>query len=622
MTVESREIAPVPLLAHRTTRFMWRGRLWWRRLVEWLAQFGDYYRFTSISGRILALNFISVFILVGGLLYLNDFRDDLIVARIRSLEVQAEIIAQAIALGTTPQSRENVSTLNDPLLAMQLGEDSEEFPAAKPYAINPEKSAQLLRDLIQPTHTPGFIYNADGAWLADSSKIYAHGQLVRFNQSVYQSDEEGMLYRLWLKMEGFLRQESLLLFKEGGLDGKVYAEVKSALEQGSTTAMVRVNEIGETILSVAAPIRRGNAKESPVLGALLLTTAPGEIDDKLLEDRLSLMKLVMLVLLVASLLSVILAGTIAGPMHRLALAAQRVRNNIEEREEIPPFDKRKDEIGYLSRALREMTNALYMRLEAIGSFAAEVSHEIKNPLTSLRSATDTLAIVTNEDDRKRLIEVISHDVSRLNRLITDISDFSRLDAELGLEGREPVNIAALLNAMCNVMNDIHQEGTPEVKLHIVGVPTPAAIQSRTLFTINGHESRIGQVINNIVDNARSFSPDNGKIMVTCSRHRKVREVEITIEDEGPGIPEESLEKIFARFYTFRPKVEEFGKNSGLGLSICRQIIEAHGGRIWAENRLAEVGRSERTKLKTASAAKQAKAPILGARFVIRLPLAL
>lgn len=621
MTAESREIAPVPILTRPSTGLIWRGRFLWRQLSRWLAQFADYYRFTTLSGRILALNFLSVFILVGGLLYLNDFRDDLIVTRIRSLEVQAQLIAQAIALGSPKQSKEDADSQTDPLRAMQLNENSDEFPNAKPYKINPEKSAQLLRDLMQHTRGPGFIYNDDGAWLADSSKMYANGQFVRYNQSVYRSDEEGMLYRLWLKTEGFFRQESLPLFKEGGLDGKVYAEVKSALEQGSTTAMVRVNEVGETILSAAAPIHEGNAKGRPVLGAVLLTTAPGEIDSNLLQDRVSLLKLVLLVLLVATLLSVFLAGTVAGPMHRLAQAAQRVRNNIEEREEIPPFEKRKDEIGYLARALREMTNALYLRQEAIGSFAAEVSHEIKNPLSSLRSASEALLKVKNEDDRTELIGVISHDVSRLNRLITDISDFSRLDAELSLESREPVNIAALLDAMCSAFNDVHQEGTPEVKLQIMGAPRQAAITSKHWFTVNGYESRIGQVITNIVDNARSFSPKGGKIVMTCSRHRRVGEVEITIDDEGQGIPEGTFEKIFTRFYTFRPGAEEFGKNSGLGLSICRQIIEAHGGRIWAENRHAEVGRTKRSKSKAASASEKEKPPILGARFVIRLPLA-
>ncbi|MEJ2118174.1 MAG: HAMP domain-containing sensor histidine kinase, partial [Alphaproteobacteria bacterium] len=457
------------------------------------------------------------------------------------------------------------------------------------------------------------------------------GKLVHFNQSVHRSDEEGRLYRYWLRMENFFRQESLPLFKEGGLDGKVYAEVKSALEQGSTTPMVRVNKIGETILSVAAPIRRGSSKENPVLGALLLTTAPGEMEEQLMADRLTLMKFVLLVLVVSTVFSMFLAGTIAEPMHRLARAAESVRNNIEVREDIFDLTHRSDEIGYLSRALRDMTNALYSRLEAIGSFAAEVSHEIKNPLTSLRSATETLAIVKNEDDRKRLIDVISHDVRRLDRLITDISDISRLDVELGLEGREPVNIAALLDAMCTVMNDIHQEGTPQVKLHFGVIPRQAAVISKKLFTINGHESRLGQVINNIVDNARSFSPPTGEIIVTCNRDKRAREIEITIDDEGPGIPEESLDKIFSRFYTFRPNAEEFGKNSGLGLSICRQIIEAHGGRIWAENRRAETGHAGRLKPKSKSKAKskskdaavsqQAQAPILGARFIIRLPLA-
>ncbi|MEJ2118100.1 MAG: stimulus-sensing domain-containing protein [Alphaproteobacteria bacterium] len=193
----------------------------WRKLMMWLAQYGVYYRFTTISGRILALNFISVLVLVGGVLYLNDFRDDLIVARIGSLEVQAEIIARSIAQNSSVQTQKNVNARTDPLLAMQMAENSDEYPTAKPYKIVPERSAEVLRELIQPTRTPGYIYNGDGAWLADSSKILTHGQLVRFNQSVHRSDDEALLYRLWLRMEAFFRQESLPLFKDGGLDGKV-----------------------------------------------------------------------------------------------------------------------------------------------------------------------------------------------------------------------------------------------------------------------------------------------------------------------------------------------------------------------------------------------------------------
>lgn len=611
MTAESREIARItpPLLR---LPLMGRVACAWRRLMAWLSQFGVHYRFTTISGRILALNFISVVFLVAGLLYLNNFRGDLITARMKSLEVQAEIIAQSIALNTTAQSTQNANAQNDPLAEMQQGAEADDFPLSKPYAIKPEQSAQLLRDLIRPTRTPGFIYNADGEWLADSNKIYTRGQLVRYQQPVRRADEMSAAYRLWLRVEEFIRGETLPLYKDHGLDGKAYAEVKSALEQGATTPMVRVNDLGETILSVAAPIRRGSSEGSPVLGALLLTTAPGEIDGTLVRDRVSLMWLMLLVLTVSTVFSLLLAGTIAGPMHRLARAAERVRKNIKIREEIPDFTHRSDEIGDLSRALREMTAALYQRLDAIESFAADVSHEIKNPLTSLSSAAGTLSIVKKPEDRERLVKVIMHDVQRLDRLITDISDASRLDAELAREIRHPVNLARLLDAICSVVNDIHRDGAAKVELRIIGAPREAAINSKALFTVSGHDSRLGQVFNNIIDNARSFSPRGGKIVITCSHHKKASEVEITFEDEGPGIPDENLEKIFERFYTYRPGADEFGKNSGLGLNICRQIVNAHKGRVWAENRLSQ-------PVKSGIASAAAAETVLGARFTIRLP---
>jgi len=239
-----------------------------------------------------------------------------------------------------------------------------------------------------------------------------------------------------------------------------------------------------------------------------------------------------------------------------------------------------------------MTGALYTRIEAIESFAADVAHELRNPLTSLRSAVETLPLARNDTSRKRLLEVIQHDVKRLDRLISDISDASRLDAELQRQEAAPVNLAHLLEALVKAANEVR--GDVAVTLAFEGGPD---------FVVPGHDSRLGQVVSNLIDNARSFSPPGGAVRVKC---RKLKEaVEITVDDEGPGIRPDALEKIFDRFYTDRPD-QGFGQNSGLGLSISKQIVEAHGGRIWAENRLAAAAHGEEPK-------------VLGARFHVRLP---
>jgi two-component system sensor histidine kinase ChvG len=294
-------------------------------------------------------------------------------------------------------------------------------------------------------------------------------------------------------------------------------------------------------------------------------------------------------------LSVLLAGTIAGPVRRLADGAERVRRRIRSRVEIPDFTHRRDEIGHLSGTLRDMTNALYRRIEAIESFAADVAHELKNPLTSLRSAVETLPLAKTEDSRKRLMAVIQHDVRRLDRLISDISDASRLDAELQRQDAAPVDLTKLLTTVVTVANEVRRDDGVGIRLSFEG--------DARLLKAPGHDSRIGQVIDNLIANARSFSPEGGTVRVTCRRVRN--EVEIVVDDDGPGIRPDALERIFERFYTDRPEEQGFGQNSGLGLSISTQIIEAHGGKIWAENRVAPGGGEE--------------APVLGARFTVRLP---
>lgn len=599
MTMEATQ----PIDTHAAARW---GRRLWRSLMAAFANAGLHYRFTSIKSRIVTLNCLGVAVLIAGTLVLNDFKDALIEARIKSLEIEADIIARSIGQNSTDEV-DPATASNDPIYALEAeaSQASAEFPAQQPFAIKVEKAAPLLRRLIEPTKTHGYIFNIDGSPLVDSSKMYKPGQMQRTQQPATTQTEDvtNPLYLLWLRVESYFA-ETLPEHTPGGpKEGKAYHEVRAALEAGNVNKMVRVNPSGETILCVAAPIRRG----TPVLGALLLTTHAGELDGLVAAERMSLINFALFVLAVMVASSLLLAGTIAGPMKRLATAAELVRSNIKKRTEIPDFSHRSDEIGELSGSLRDMTSALYKRLDAIESFAADVAHELKNPLTSLRSAADTLSLVKRDEDRDRLVQVIQQDVKRMNRLITDISDASRLDSELAREARKPVNIARQLDGICTIVNDIHREGAPQIELRFDGVPRGAALNGK-LFTVMGHEGRLGQVMNNLLDNAISFSPQGGKILVTCRRLVKSKEVEITVDDEGRGIPADNLDRVFERFYTDRPDHEEFGQNSGLGLHISRQIIEAHRGRIWAENR------------DRACVSGQPEAPeIAGARFTIRLP---
>ena len=357
--------------------------------------------------------------------------------------------------------------------------------------------------------------------------------------------------------------------------------------------MVRVTERGAVVVSVAVPVQHFRA----VRGALMLTTQGDDIDHMVTAERLAILKVGGVASAVMIVLSLLLASTIAGPVRRLADGAERVRRRIQTRVEIPDFSRRRDEIGHLSGALRDMTNALYSRIEAIEMFAADVAHELKNPLTSLRSAVETLPLARNESSRARLLEVIEHDVKRLDRLISDISDASRLDAELQRQDMAPVDLRRLLTTLTSVANETRLGHDVAVEVRFEGRGP------HDTFSVPGHDSRLGQVISNLLSNAQSFSEPGGKVRIVCRRVRS--EIEIVIDDDGPGIGEDALERIFERFYTDRPH-QGFGQNSGLGLSISKQIIEAHSGRIWAENRVGP-------------ADAEGKPSVAGARFVVRLP---
>jgi two-component system sensor histidine kinase ChvG len=400
---------------------------------------------------------------------------------------------------------------------------------------------------------------------------------------------------MWASFMGFFGKSDAPSSDDAAGAAKLGREVKTALS-GTITSGVTLNQKGETIVSVAVPIQRSH----PVRGVLLLSTQGGEIDGMIWNERIGLLRVFLVAALVMTVLSFLLAGTIAGPVRRLAEAAERVRRGIKSRQEIPDFSDRADEIGHLSGALRDMTRALYTRMDAIESFAADVAHELKNPLTSLRSAVETLPLAKTQNSQGRLMEVIQHDVRRLDRLISDISDASRLDAELAREDANPVELGSLLTAIVSVANDTRRDEQPGVELIIAKHPL-----GKNAFRVNGHDSRLGQVITNLIDNARSFSPPDKPVRVNLDRRGNT--IEITVDDEGPGVSEHALERIFERFYTDRPN-QGFGQNSGLGLSISRQIVEVHGGKIWAENRPstdpeAEPGTSG------------------GARFNVRLPAA-
>jgi len=564
-----------------------------RRAVRSVWTFFVSQSFSSLTRRIVFLNLAGLIALLSGVLYLSQFRAGLIDARVQSLLVQSEIIAGAIAASATVET-DSLTIDPDRLLELQAGESygpNDDALSGLEFPINPERVAPVLRRLVSPTKTRARIYDRDGVLILDSRNLYGRGDVLRFDLPPPNADKPGLMERGFIAIRRWFGRGDLPLYKElGPENGKGYSEIGQALN-GLHASMVRVNERGEVIVSVAVPVQRFRA----VRGALMLSTQGADIDEMVEAERLAIFKVFLVAAGVMVVLSILLAGTIAGPVRRLAEGAERVRRRIRTRVEIPDFTRRRDEIGHLSGALRDMTSALYSRIEAIESFAADVAHELRNPLTSLRSAVETLPMAKTDQNRKRLLDVIEHDVKRLDRLISDISDASRLDAELQRQEVATVDFARLLDALVKAANEIH---TDEVRVTLAfegGLPSD--------FLVPGHDSRLGQVVSNLVDNARSFSPPGGTVRVICRRLKN--EIEIVVDDDGPGIRLDALDKVFERFYTDRPH-QGFGQNSGLGLSISKQIIEAHGGRIWVENRTAVVNASDPPR-------------VLGARFVVRLP---
>jgi two-component system sensor histidine kinase ChvG len=528
---------------------------------------------SSLVRRILFVNMLGLVALLLGFLWLNQTRLSVIDSRVQSLKVQGEIIAAALA-GTAVVDGDGITFDADKLLDLQVGETATEDPgAALQFSLDPERAAVVLRSLVTPTQLRARIYDRDGAMLLDTRGFYGRGDITRLDIPTPVS-EAPLFERSWSFWKRRFGRTGLAPSDEPG-SGRSRSEIQRALG-GVSVPVVRITAAGDTIITYAFPIQRLRA----VRGVLELTTQDGDIDEVIAEERLNIFIVFGAILAVMALVSLMMANTIAKPVERLAVAAERVRRGIKTRHEIPDFSERNDEIGHLSGALRDMTNALYNRIAAIESFAADVAHELKNPLTSLRSAVETLPLVKTDEARKRLLGVIQHDVKRLDRLISDISDASRLDAELARGDATAVDMVALLTAVTSLANDAARpEGVP-VRLSI-RKPLLRGAKAKTAFYVTGHDSRLGQVFTNLIDNARSFSPEGGEIRMALERAGT--SVVATIEDDGPGVPEHARERIFERFYTDRPAEHGFGQNSGLGLSISRQIIEAHRGAISVED---------------------------------------
>jgi two-component system, OmpR family, sensor histidine kinase ChvG len=604
--------------------------------------------FSSLLRRILILNLAALVVLLTGILYMNQFREGLIDARVESLMTQGEIIAGAISASASVDT-DALRIDPEKLFELQAGQSispSIDTLDSAEFLINPERVAPVLRRLISPTRTRARIYDRDGELLLDTRHLYSGGQVLRYELEPLDGDQPGLFERGWAAIAAFFDRTNLPThIEKPGENASAYSEVVGALE-GQTGTVVRMSSDNEIIVSVAVPVQRYRA----VLGVLQLSTQGADIDKIIFAERMAVLRVFTVASIVTMLLSLLLASTIATPLKKLSAAAARVRRGVTDRQQIPDFSARRDEVGDLSVALGAMTDSLYARIDAIERFAADVAHELKNPLTSLRSAVETLPLVKNDESRKRLLDVIQHDVRRLDRLISDISDASRLDAELGRDDLHAIDLAELLREHVDAVKAAPGRGTQfQLSLAIEGFAkarpaketaskTKATLSktnsAKTVLSettaetnaadavatdqnaankaakatpefepvlINGHDLRLGQVIHNLIDNARSFIPQTGGT-IRILLANKAGDAEITIEDNGSGIAEDAFEKIFQRFYTDRPGIEAFGQNSGLGLSISRQIIEAHGGTLTAQNAI--------------NSAQQ----ITGARFIITLPL--
>ncbi len=549
---------------------------------------------SRLTLTIVLANFIGLVILLVGSLGVTQYRDGLVQAKLEGVRAQAQLFADVLAQAAVSESG----------CAQQISEG--DGAAICSHTLSESDVNEVFNRVWDSFEGRVRIFNApqtdDAPIVTDASALLIDDVMLREDEIVVQSlapvednRADNLIWRVGNSVEVFLKRFMTGGFRREAAHRTIEAELNEALasspfaeDRGATS--VRFNEDGELVASVSVPIRRVQA----IYG--LVTAEIGGIEDLVSDARLAILPFFGLACAAAILSSLLLTTAIAQPIRQLAVAADRVREGIAAagRARIPDFSHRKDEIGELSASLRAMTQAIYARIEAIESFAADVSHELKNPLTSIRSATETLEIATKPEARDKLMGVIKKDVARMDRLITDISNASRLDAELAREAREAVDIRKLIADITDLYRMTGKEREARVSFDLSGSP----------IYLFGNATALGQVFRNLIDNARSFSPADGEVRLyigaPTDRHRSVQ---VIVDDDGPGIPADAIEKIFSRFYTKRPQGSVFGNNSGLGLAISRQIVASHGGVVWAENRTDATG------------------AVVGARFVVELPTA-
>ena len=506
----------------------------------------------SRLGRlIILLNLLGLAVLIAGALVLSELRRGLVNARIDSLTTQGELIATII---------DQAATVGEPTPAM-----------------DPAYASQILQLLSNPKTQRARLFDAKGRLIADSDWVAARVETSLLPPARPRSDSQQEALNLEVRRAASPRHAE-------AVRKAIALEVAQALG-GQHWAGMRAGDEGRRVVSVSIPIAHVQA----VLG--VLTLEANDVDQIIARERLALIPFILIAIAVTIASSLLLNRLIAHPVRRLAREADSVRLSKARAIFLPDIARRDDELGDLTRSLQDMTETLQDRMGAIERFAADVAHEIKNPLTSMRSAVETLDLVTDPVARERLLKILQQDVQRLDRLVTDISNASRLDAELSREDLKAFDLGRLMAEVAQLYG-LERLGAA---IPVVFEP-PAGLEP---VMVSGREGPLGQVIRNLVDNARSFSPAGGQVVLRLDRQRG--EVSFTVDDTGPGIPPDNLETVFERFYTSRPKGSAFGGNSGLGLSIARQIVEAQGGRIRALNRSGPDG------------------SVTGARFTVVLP---
>ncbi len=531
-------------------------------------------RITGITLRIIGVNAIALLILMFGILYLSQYQNNLINARLQTFETELELISSAIS--------EN---------ALEIEEDTARIVMNDAHKMVARLS-KTARQRIQLFDTSGTLILDSRTLPGLDDRLWAQQERRAHN---FHSIEVLRTMTQFV-LELLPDRQTLPPYPEA-VKGQepIFPDVLDALNK-KVSLSVWQKDSERIFLSAAAPLFTDNK----LGGAVLLTREGTEIEQDIGRVWIDVLKIFLGTLILTTLLSIYLSGVIARPLKKLANAAESVRKGQARADDIPDLSHRHDEIGELSVALKQMTAALWERMDSIEQFAADVSHELKNPLTSLRSAVETASIVKKAGDRKKLMDIIKHDVERLDRLITDISNASRIDTELSREAFEKINLRELLSNLLDIYAADPLKRTKEDESDWnKTIPTQNATImldniAREEVLIWGLESRLAQVFQNLISNALSFTPKNGTISVLVVPLNK--KISITVEDEGPGIPDNKLDSIFERFYSERPKDEDYGQHSGLGLSICRQIIEAHGGQIFAENIKDENGKTRGARL--------------------------